>query len=142
MKITQEMYDKMYKYFENISEKELLEDLKECGLNIDEPVPQTIYLTDASEEAKKRLEECGFKVCCCCSSKNAKWLHFYYRTRCVAEPVKEVHGVGNGCDNECKDMSCEKCLKCHLDRCINDNDDVHIFKDVDRFIEYINEQYT
>lgn len=142
MEITKEMYDKMYKYFENISEKELLEDLKECGLKIEEPVPQTIYLTDASQEAKNRLEECGFKVCECCTFDGVKWLRFFNRTFNTGSPMKEVHGVGNGCENGCEDKSCEKCLACHIKESIQHKCDIHIFNDVDRFAEYINEQYN
>lgn len=100
----------------------------------------SIFFTNNSEDTLAKLKENGFHICSCCTFENAKWLHFYYRTLTTKEPVKEFHGVGFGCENECIGMSTEKCIRCAVTEGI-DNSNTMIFNDLDDMISFINGHY-
>lgn len=101
----------------------------------------SIYYTDNSQEILDKLKELGFHICICCRFKDVKWLHFYYRTLNVKEPIKEFHGVGNRCENDCSDANSDKCIMCSIKDSITYNKHIGIFSNMENLINFINSKY-
>lgn len=88
-----------------------------------------IYLSNNSSESIARLKESGYDICPCCTQVNAIWLHY-------DEKTKTFHGLGQGCELECKKKSSIVCLTCQLMEDFKEHNHI-IFNNVDDLLDYL-----
>lgn len=89
-----------------------------------------ICINKNNEDIRKELKEEGVYVCECCLFTKSKWIHIF-----IQDDKLSAHGIGYGCEYECKDADSNKCILCTLTS--YSDSDVHIFPDVKSTIDFI-----
>jgi len=98
------------------------------------------YIRNNTIESLRKLRQADFRICHCCSFKDAKWLTVYPHSESVIGCLsKSVHGVGYGCERECKDRCPDKCIMCGFNE---HKANIHIFNDADSLLEYVSKIYS